>query len=140
MNQSGLVRGVQPFASRGDNLNRFIDIEFASAFHLVAQRISLHIFADYVCVSVRQQAEIDDGGDLRMSEIEGDLRFDLKAILRSRLGHRARAYELDGDFMSRLVRRYEDHSRSALIYHTLQPITRVDPVRDRLDVPQFDEA
>src|SRR5262245_49488917 len=140
MNQSRLMRGVQRLAGFGDDLNRVIHIEFAPSFHLVAQRIPFHVFADNVGVGVRQHPEIEDGGDLRMFQVEGDLRFEAKAILRSRFGDRARAYDLDGDFMPGFVRRDKDYARSAMIDHALQPVARVDHVRDRLDVPQFDKA
>src|SRR5262249_39719189 len=63
-----------------------------------------------------------------------------KAILRSRFSDRARAYDLDGDFPPVFIRRDKDYARSAMIDHTLQPVALVDHVRDRLDVPQFDEA
>src|SRR5262245_561928 len=140
MDQSASVRGVQGFAGPDDNPNRFAHIELAATFYLFAERISLHVFADDIGVSVGQHAEIEDGGDLWMSEIAGDLRFDLKAILRPRLGDRARAYEFDCDFLASLVRSHKNHARSALIDHTLQPVTHVDHIRDRLDVPQFDKA
>ena len=134
------MRGVQRLAGLGDDLNRFVHVEFAPAFHLVTQRIPLHVFADEVGAGVRQHSEIEDSGDLRMSEIEGDLRFEAKAILSSRIGDRARAYDFDGDFLPGFVRRHKDCARSAMIDHTLQPVAHVDHVGDRLDVPQLDKA
>src|SRR5262249_9870802 len=90
-----------------------------------------------VSAGVRQHSEIEDGGDLRMLEIKGDLRFTAEAILRSRVSDGAGADEFDGDFLPGFVRRQKDNTRSAMTDHALQPVAHVDRVGDCFDTPQF---
>lgn len=138
MNKTSLMSRVEPVCDLAENLDSDRDRDLFMSMHLIPKRSTVDELSDNVGAGVRKHTVKVRCGDCRVIELSRELNLVSKAVLGTRVCHRTRAKDLEGNFTAGIaIEGSEDDSHTSATEDLDQLEAGVDDERDQFDAYQF---